>query len=59
MNKGRPKTTGRYETRQELEESVWRQYYETAKSIVDISRFCKVSATVVSNILDDKGTKPK
>jgi DNA-binding transcriptional regulator LsrR (DeoR family) len=54
--KGRKLTTGRFETRAELESEVWDRYLNTPSTQSDIARFARVSTTTVANIL--KRTKP-
>ena len=54
--KGRKKTTGRFETRAELESEVWDRYLNTPSTAADIARFVRVSETTVHNILHR--TKP-
>ena len=44
-------TTGRFETRAELEAWVWHLYQNTPANQTDIARQCRVSQTTVSNIL--------
>lgn len=50
-------TTGRFATRDELEEWVRYTYYNTPANMADIARQCRVSTTTVSNILN-KGLRP-
>lgn len=54
--KGRKPTTGRFETRAELESAIWDRYLNTPSTIADIAVFTRVSTTTVFNIL--KRTKP-
>lgn len=51
----RKPTTGRFETRTELESEVLDRYRNTNQNIAQIARFARVSATTVSKILDTKG----
>jgi len=55
--RGRPRTTGRYETRVKLEFWVWHYYKETSAKVTDIARICAVSTTTVDNILEAKNEK--
>lgn len=48
--KGRAKTTGRFETREDLEEAVL--MYCRRQSIAQVARTCRVSETVVRRILE-------
>lgn len=50
--KGRPKQTGRCQTREELEGLAWDLYYHTDMHQAAIARFCRVSDTVMGNILN-------
>ena len=52
--KGRPKTTGRFDTREELVEKVAFLYFNTNMSIFKIARNVKVSETVAHKIIDNK-----
>lgn len=54
--RGRHKTTGRFNTRSELENEVWWLYKNTSCSDARIARNTGVSTTTVGNILK---TKPK
>lgn len=47
------KITGRFDTRQELEERVWWFYLNSDMNQTRISDACGVSATTVSNILKE------
>lgn len=49
--RGRRKTTGQYETREELEETIIYMYTNTRLRMPQISRICKVSIGTVSSIL--------
>lgn len=51
-------TTGRFETREELESEVWDRYHNTAQNMAQIARFARVSETTIRNILDKKGKEP-
>jgi hypothetical protein len=51
MSRGRPQTTGRFETRAELEYEVLWRWKETPSHISDIAKACKVSTTTVDNII--------
>lgn len=60
MKRGRKPTTGRYETRHELESEVLRMYYETDRKMSEIARIARVSEGVVSRIIDNRSyTKTK
>lgn len=48
------KTTGRYETREELCDLVWRWYTRGAMSQADIARVSRVSEGTIANILNKK-----
>lgn len=50
VRKGRAKTTGRFETREELEAAVL--MYCRRQSIAQVARTCRVSETVVRRILE-------
>ena len=52
----RPKATGRYETREDLEYWVWWRYLNTMSTQGDIARAVKVSEPTVRNILNDPET---
>ena len=53
----RKPTTGRCETREELEQEVWRLWRETPARQSHIARRMRVSETTVANILNHKGAK--
>jgi len=57
MTRGRKKTTGRYDSREELVEWIWYYYKETDANLTDISKICKVSTVTVSKILDQPRPK--
>ena len=38
VNKGRQPATGRFETRAELVDFIWREYLGTARTITDVAR---------------------
>ncbi len=54
---GRLQTTGRYDTRKELEYWVWRMYLSSDMNMAQIARACKISGPTVRSILD--GPSPK
>jgi len=54
---GRKQVTGRYETREELEQAVWDRYENTGQNQVQIARATKVSEGTVANILKTKPTR--
>jgi hypothetical protein len=56
--RGRAKSTGRFTSREELCDAVWRNYLGTKANIADVARACRVSASTVSNILDSKEGYP-
>lgn len=58
MSRGRKPATGRFESRAELCAWVWRQHLRTPANISDIARQCRVSAGVVSKILDGGEGRP-
>jgi len=49
---GRKKTTGRYNTRDELVSEVWRMWKETPLNMTEVSKQARVSLGTVSSILD-------
>ena len=49
---GRRKTTGRFDTREELEERVLYLYHATDNNMSQIAKTCQVSQPVVSKIID-------
>lgn len=51
MTAARPKTTGRFGSREELEAAVWREYLHTPRTQADIARAFQVSASTVQKIL--------
>lgn len=51
--RGRAKTTGRFETREELEAAVL--MYCRRQSIAQVARTCRVSETVVRGVLTSNG----
>ena len=53
---GRPKTTGRFDTREELESKILGLYYDTSCSMARIARNVEVSEATVNTIIE---TKPK
>ena len=55
--KGRKKTTGRFETRDELVEFICRKYYTTKLGDTAIGRMAQVSQTTVANILSGEEGK--
>lgn len=56
--RGRKKTTGRYETREELCREVWRMYLDTPRNISQVALVCRVSETIVRIIMDTKEGYP-
>lgn len=50
MSAGR-KTTGRYETREELERVIFYWWLNTPANQTEIAKVCRVSQSTVSNIL--------
>lgn len=56
--RGRPKTTGRYETRAELCEMIWRFYQRPGVSGEDVSKIVRASHRVVLDILGSGEGKP-
>lgn len=52
--RGRRPATGRFATRAELLEWIWRNYLHTPATPADIARQCRVSSTVVNKILNTK-----
>ncbi len=50
----RCKTTGRFATREELTREVWWRWSETGAGQSDIARACRVSTSVVGNILNTR-----
>lgn len=51
-------TTGRFDTREELTEAVHREWLHSPRNLVQIARYCQVSPTTVSKILDTPRLKP-
>jgi hypothetical protein len=51
---GRPRTTGRFETRAELVERVRYLYFETDLSLSSVARNCRVSDQTANNIIESK-----
>lgn len=51
-SKGRPPTTGRFDTRKELVEFIFDNYQHSPRNMTLIARAAKVSLTTVSKILD-------
>lgn len=51
MPKGRQPATGRFETRAELVDFIWREYLGTARTITDVARAARVGVGTVSRIL--------
>jgi len=51
---GRPKTTGRYATREELEESALQFYYESTQNVSQIAKTCGVSDQTVHTIIRER-----
>lgn len=56
--RGRPKATGRYATREELCEMVWRFYRSPKLTIADVARVVRVSERVVHTILETREGMP-
>jgi hypothetical protein len=54
----RPKTTGKFETRDDLTAYVWSNHLGTMRSMADIARGAQVSASVVSSIINASEGKP-
>jgi hypothetical protein len=54
MGKGKPKTTGQFDTREELVAEVWNRWRNTPSNIADIARAVRVSDGVVHHILNTK-----
>lgn len=57
-SRGRAKTTGRYATRKELCDNIWRMYQHSPAHVADIARVVRVSETVVHKVLDNKEGMP-
>ena len=51
--RGRKKITGRYATRDELEEMVRYFYHETGMNQAQVAKLCRVSESTVAKILDN------
>lgn len=51
---GRPKTTGRFNTRRELVDRVRHLYFQTDMSVSSVARNCGVSQTTANNIIESK-----
>ena len=56
--KGRKKTTGRYDTREELCAEVWNLYLNTASNCTTVGRATHVSLGTVLKILNSKEGYP-
>lgn len=54
MAKGRPPVTGRFATRAELVDFVWKAYLGTTRTTSDVARAAQVGYGVVSRILRTK-----
>ena len=54
MSKGRPPVTGRFATRGELVDFVWRAYLGTTRTTSDVALAAQVGYGVVSRILRTK-----
>lgn len=55
MGRGRPRATGRYDTREELEEAVCSFYYNSPQTISEVCRACQISIGVFNQIVKEKG----
>ena len=51
---GRPRATGKYDTREELVREIWSLYIGTERSIANVARVVRVSAPLVSKIIDTR-----
>lgn len=51
---GRTRTTGRFDTREELEEQVWFWWLHSPLKQAHIARRVRVSETTVANIIEQK-----
>lgn len=56
--RGRAKSAGRYETRAELCDMVWRLYRDTKAKVSDIARITRASEGVVHKIIEGKEGMP-
>lgn len=54
----RKPTSGRFDTRAELCEAIWSEWFHSPRNMTDIARFCRVSATTVANIMNTKEGLP-
>lgn len=52
--RGRPRISGRFETRGELVKEVLWRWKETLSAIADIARACRTSEGTVDNIITNK-----
>lgn len=52
--RGRKQTTGRFDSRAELEDFVIREYYSTSRKVLYIARAARVSEATVHNIIDHR-----
>jgi len=50
---GRRLTTGRFDTRQELLEFVWREYTNTSRSVAQVARAARISEATAHKILNN------
>jgi hypothetical protein len=58
VTRGRKPTAGRFRTRAELVEAVWREWLMTRRNQAQIARAFRVSDGVVASILKDPALKP-
>ena len=54
MTRGKPPTTGRFDTRAELCEFIWREYLHGPRSASQVAVAARVSPQVVHKILNTK-----
>jgi hypothetical protein len=57
MRRGRKLTSGKFDTRAQLEEFALMKYFTTTCGLAEISRQCKVSTTTIDRIIDMQGAK--
>jgi hypothetical protein len=55
MPRGPKPTTGRYETRAELEEAVRRLYWHGPQNVTQVARACRISLGTALKILNKPG----
>lgn len=54
MKSKKPKTTGRFKTREELEKAVIHDYYHTERNMTQIAKSYGISQPTVARIVDNE-----